>query len=343
MILEDKNPFMTKLLYLILVFIFFISCNSNRQTLVKIEGNAQGTTYHITYLSYNGINHKTTIDSLLRAIDNSMSTWVPTSVISRVNDNDSTVTVDDYFIEVFTKSVEVSQKTDGFFDVTVGPLVNSYGFAATKKEKPDRRKVDSLLQFVGYQMLKLEGNKIVKARPEIKLDFNALAQGYSVDVLARYLEGKGVDDYLIELGGEVKAKGKKGEDYWKVGIDKPDEKVTGTRSIEAVIHLNNKALATSGNYRKFYEEDGKRYSHIIDPRTGYSAKQQLLSATVIANDGVTADAYATAFMAMGLKKSVAFLEAHPALGLEVYFIYDDGGRWKTYSSQSLKKWIEELR
>jgi thiamine biosynthesis lipoprotein len=191
-------------------------------------------------------------------------------------------------------------------------------------------------------MLKLEGNKIIKAKPEIKLDFNAIAQGYTVDVLANYLESKGINNYLVELGGELKAKGKKENENWKVGIDKPDEKATSERKLEAVINLNNKALATSGNYRKFYEESGQKFSHIIDPRTGYPAKQNLLSATVIADDGITADAYATAFMVMGLKKSIQFLEDNKDLKLEVYFIYDDNGIWKTYASESLKKWIKEL-
>jgi len=342
MILEDKKPFMKKLPYLILVSFFFISCNSNRNSLVKIEGNAQGTTYHITYLSDTGINHKTAIDSLLRDIDNSMSTWVSTSLISRINNNDSNVLVDQYFIDVYNKSVEVSQKTDGLFDVTVGPLVNSWGFGSTKKSTLDGNRIDSLIQLVGYKKLKLEGNKIVKAKPEIKLDFNAIAQGYSVDVLAHYLESKEIDNYLVELGGEVKAKGRKENKNWKVGIDKPDEKATSERKLEAVIHLNNRALATSGNYRKFYEEDGQKYSHIINPKTGYPAKHHLLSTTVLANDCITADAYATAFMVMGLKKSIQFLEDHKDLKLEVYFIYDDHGICKTYTSESLKEWIQEL-
>lgn len=307
-----------------------------------VEGNAQGTTYHISYLSDDEVNHKTAIDSLLKEIDRSMSTWLPSSIISRINNNDNSVVVDQYFIDVFNKSLEVSGKTEGLFDVTVGPLVNAWGFGFTKKATLDSTTIDSLLHFVGYKMLKLEGNKIIKAKPEIKIDFNAIAQGYTVDVLANYLENKGINNYLVELGGELKAKGKKENENWKVGIDKPDEKATSERKLEAIINLNNKALATSGNYRKFYEESGQKFSHIIDPRTGYPAKQNLLSATVIAGDGITADGYATAFMVMGLKKSIQFLEDNKDLKLEVYFIYDDNGNWKTYSSESLKKWIKEL-
>lgn len=327
----------------ILVCILFFACHqSDKKSLIKVEGNAQGTTYHISYLSDDGINHKKAIDSLLNKIDASMSTWLPNSIISRINNNDNSAIVDQYFIDVFNKSLEVSEKTDGLFDVTVGPLVNSWGFGITKKAIPDSTTIDSLLHFVGYKMLKLEGNKIIKAKQEIKIDFNAIAQGYSVDVLANYLESKGIDNYLVELGGELKAKGKKENENWKVGIDKPDEKPTSERKLEAVINLNNKALATSGNYRKFYEESGQKFSHIINPRTGYPARQNLLSATVIANDGIVADAYATAFMVMGLKKSIQFLEDNKNLKLEVYFIYDEKGNLKTYASESLKKWIKEL-
>ena len=322
--------------------IYFTNCNSANKNLVKIEGNAQGTTWHISYFSNDNTNHKTAIDSILKKVDTSMSTWVPVSLISRINKNDSTVLVDQYFIDVFNKSMEVSEKTGGLFDITVGPLVNAWGFGFTKKSKVDSIMIDSLLDFVGYRMVKLEGNKLAKARPEILLDFNAIAQGYTVDVLSNYLESKGISNYLVELGGELKAKGKKDKEEWKVGIDKPDEKATTARKLEAIISLNNKALATSGNYRKFYEEGGQKFSHIIDPRTGYPVKQNLLSATVIADEGITADAYATAFMVMGLERSKQFLAANNNLNLEVYFIYDDKGTWKTYTSETLKQWISEL-
>ena len=215
----------------IIAAVVFSSCNSNKNSLHKIEGNAQGTTYHISYVADNPINHQTAIDSILKMIDTSMSTWVPVSLISRINNNDSTVLVDHHFINVFTKSFEVSEKTGGLFDVTVGPLVNAWGFGFRKKATVDSAMIDSLLPFVGYNMLKLDGNKIVKAKPEIKLDLNAIAQGYTVDVLARYLEKKGIHDYLVELGGELKAKGKKNGEDWKVGIAKPDENATAERKL----------------------------------------------------------------------------------------------------------------
>ncbi len=334
---------MKKIVLSLLSSVFLFTACQPKQNLIKIEGNAQGTSYHISYLSNDGINYKKALDSLLKKIDNSMSTWEPNSLISRINNNDSTAIADSYLIDVFRKSLEVSQKTDGAFDVTVGPLINSLGFGYTKKEYVDRSKIDSLLPYVGYQMLSLKGKKIIKAKPQIQLDFNAIAQGYSVDVLAQYLESKGITNYLVEIGGELKTKGKKeNNENWKVGIDQPNEKESSERKLEAVVQLNNKALATSGNYRKFYVEGGQKYSHIINPKTGYPAKQNLLSATVIANDCMTADAYATAFMVMGLQESKAFLEQNKELQLEVYFIFDDKGKWKTYTSESLKKSIQEI-
>jgi thiamine biosynthesis lipoprotein len=175
------------------------------------------------------------------------------------------------------------------------------------------------------------------------IDFNAIAQGYSVDILASYLDAKGVSNYLVELGGEVRAKGKKNnKEYWKVGIDQPNETSTEERPLQAVVRLRDKALATSGNYRKYYIENGQKFSHIINPQTGYPAKHNLLSATVIADDCMTADAYATTFMVMGLERSKQFLLDNKDLGLQVHFVYDENGHWRTHTSQELKEWIEEL-
>jgi thiamine biosynthesis lipoprotein len=341
MILADKILLMKFLITIAASLFIIYGCNNSKESLIKVEGEAQGTTWHISYLSADNINYKKTMDSLLKKIDTSMSTYLPVSFISRINKNDSTVLVDQYFIDVLKKSIEVSEKTVGLFDVTVGPLVNAWGFGFSKREKVDSAMIDSLRHFVGYKMIKLEGNKVVKEKPQIKLDFNAIAQGYSVDVLSAYLESKGVNNYLVEIGGELKAKGKKYKDDWKVGIDQPNENAT-ERKLEAVIALNDRALATSGNYRKFYEEGGQKFSHIIDPGTGYPAKQNLLSTTVLADDGITADAYATAFMIMGLERSKQFLSDNKDLKLEVFFIYDENGKWKTYASESLKKEITEL-
>lgn len=331
-----------KFYVIITAALIFIGGCRNKPNLIKIEGEAQGTTWHVSYLSTDPVNHTASIDSLLRKIDSSMSTYLPMSLISKINNNDSTVILDEYFIDVFNKSMEVSEKTNGLFDITIGSLVNAWGFGFSKKENVDQAMIDSLRQFVGYKMLRLIENKIIKEMPQIKLDFNAIAQGYSVDVLAAFLESEGIHDYLVEIGGELKAKGKKYNENWKVGIEQPNDHAT-ERKLEAIIALNNRALATSGNYRKFYEEEGQKFSHIIDPGTGYPAKQNLLSATVLADDGITADAYATAFMIMGLENSKIFLAKHQDLKLEVFFIYSEKAEWKIYASESLKKQITDLR
>ncbi|MBD0298220.1 MAG: FAD:protein FMN transferase [Flavisolibacter sp.] len=325
------------------LIIFLQSCHQEKNKIVKIAGEAQGTTYHITYLSGDKKNYGTEIDSLLKAIDLSLSTYIPNSIISRINKNDTAVVVDNYFSDVFNKAQEVSEKTRGLFDVTVAPVINAWGFGFTKKAQVDSTMIDSLLRFIGYKMVRLEGRRLVKAKPQVMLDFNAIAQGYTVDVLASFLESKGISNYLVELGGEVKAKGKKSNNEdWKIGIDQPREAATEGRPLKAIIRLENKALATSGNYRKFYVEKGRKFSHIINPHTGYPAKHNLLSATVIADDCMTADAYATAFMVMGVEKAKQFLLENKSLNLEVFFIYDENGTWKTYTSETLRKWIEEM-
>lgn len=324
-------------------FVLFLRCSQVSNNTFKISGEAQGTTYQITYLSNDNSDYKTEIDSVLKDIDLSLSTYVPASIISRINKNDTSAIADDYFIEVFNKSKEVSTKTKGLFDVTIAPVINAWGFGFTKKANVDSAMIDSLLDFIGYNMVKLEGRKLIKKKTQIMLDFNAIAQGYTVDVLAAYIESKGIINYLVELGGEVRAKGKKIDgEHWKIGIDQPNEVATDERPLKAVIKLKNRALATSGNYRKFYVEDGKKFAHIIDPYTGYPAKHNLLSATVLADDCMTADAYATSFMVMGFEKSKQFLAEHKELNLEVFFIYDENGTWKTYTSETLKNWIEEI-
>ncbi len=308
------------------------SCGSELRNTITISGKAQGTTYTISYLAGAYANYREEIDSIFKAIDQSLSTYQEESVISTINRNASDK-VDAHFITVFQKAQEVSQQTAGMFDVTVAPLINAYGFGFKKREHVTPAKIDSLLTLVGYQKLRLEGNTLVKASPGMMVDFNAIAQGYTVDVLADFLEGRGIKDYLIELGGEVRSKGKKLDgSLWSVGIEEPEEASSAGGTLNSTIALANKSLATSGNYKKFYVEDGKKYTHIIDPHTGLPAKNNLLSATVVAPDCMTADAFATAFMVMGLERAKAFLETHYNLQLSVFFIYDEQGTTKTYLS-----------
>lgn len=323
------------------IILLLISCNRGINNTIKISGAAQGTTYNITYQAGQNSNYREAIDSIFKKIDRSLSTYDTSSIISKINRNDTTVLVDDYFSAVFNKSIEVSEKTKGLFDVTVAPIINAYGFGFTKKEKVNDLLIDSLLKYIGYQKVRLVGKKLVKDMPQVMLDFNAIAQGYTVDILAKFLESKGIKNYLVEVGGELRAKGKKlDHSFWTVGIEQPNENITAGASLNTVIKIKNKSLATSGNYKKFYMEDGKKYAHIIDPFTGYPAKNTLLSATVIADDCMTADAYATSFMVMGLEKAKIFLSENNNLNLQVFFIYDDHGNWKTYTSEKLAEDIE---
>ena len=254
-------------LLIFLTLLTLLGC-SKKETIRKISGEAQGTTYHITYLSADPADLKPGIDSILRDLDLSLSTWKESSIISRINRNEENVVIDKYFREVFLKSKEVSERTNGVFDATVGPLVNAWGFGPSRKSAIDSMIIDSLKSLVGFRMLTLENDRIVKQKPEITVDFNAIAQGYSVDVLAAYLKKHGVKDYLVELGGELIVKGRKNGESWTVGIDQPNEEQGGERKLQAIVELHDRALATSGNYRKFYEEDGKKYAHILDPKTG---------------------------------------------------------------------------
>lgn len=321
-----------------LVLLLLSGCHRGLENTITISGAAQGTSYHITYVAGEHSNYRESFDSIFRQIDRSLSTYDTGSLISKINRNDTSITVDPYFSDVFHKSVETSEKTKGLFDITVAPVINAYGFGFTKRERVTKGLIDSLLRFVGYKKVRLAGNKVVKDMPQVMLDFNAIAQGYTVDVLASFLESKGIKNYMVEVGGELKAKGTKLNDSsWTVGIQTPDENDAEAAPLFARVRINNKSLATSGNYKLFYVEEGNKYAHIIDPFTGYPAKNNLLSATVIANDCMTADAYATSFMVMGLEKSKQFLSENKDLDLEVFFIYDDNGVWKKYAT----KYFEE--
>lgn len=325
---------MNKNIIWIFVIALLAGCSSPEP--VKLSGVAQGTYYAITYYDDKQRNFKKPIDSLLADFDKTASVYEPSSVISKVNKNEP-CQLNDTFIEIFRKGMDVSAKTAGKFDMTVMPLVNAWGFGFETRQKLDSAKVDSILDFVGYEKIALQDNKIVKEDPQVELDFNSIAQGYSVDLLADYLESKGIKRYLIDIGGEVYANGKKpGGGFWKVGIEKPAHNRDDARKVKAILALRNKALATSGSYRKYYESEGVRYSHTIDPETGFPVQHSLLSASVLADDAVTADAYATAFMVMGLEASKAFIKENP--DLEAYFIFSDrDGKLKTDFTEGIRK------
>ncbi len=337
-----RKYFFTISIGIITAILFVVSCKSDHAIQpIHLQGEAQGTYYNMVYYDSLHRNLHRQVDSILKAFDQSVSLWVPTSVISRVNRNDTTVVLDGYFVGNFKDSQKVSKATNGAFDMTVGPLVEAWGFGFESREKVGKKIVDSLLPLVGYQKIKLENGKVIKADPRMQIDFNGIAQGYSDDVIGKFFDSLGIHNYLIDIGGEVKAKGMKPDGkYWRVGIEKPSADSVSPRTLKAVIVLHNQSVATSGSYRKYYVVNGIRYSHTIDPQTGYPVQHSLLSVSVLAKNTALADAYATAFMVMGYKKSRAFVENHP--GLEAMFIWSaNDGRFKTYATPGFRKLIVE--
>ncbi|MGF1586655.1 MAG: FAD:protein FMN transferase [Bacteroidales bacterium] len=316
-----------KLFLLILIAVFLVSCEGDQQRkFLYLQGFTQGTSYHIAYNSPDSIDYHDQIRIIFDEIDYSMSTYNPESVISGINRNDPGVVADDYFISVFERAREISALTGGAFDITVAPLVNAWGFGFKEMENVTPALIDSLLHFVGLEKVGLDENmEVVKKHPDIMIDMNAIAKGYTVDVVAEFFDDKGVTDYMIEIGGEIRLKGaNRNNQLWRIGIDKPvDDPTDISRELEEVLHLTGTSLATSGNYRRYYEKDGQRFAHTIDPVSGYPVQHNLLSATVIAPTCMDADAFATAFMVMGLEKSMEMANSNPEL--EAYFIYDLGG------------------
>lgn len=326
---------------LILMFCGIISC-SNENALIeqKFVGETQGTYYAVTYFSNDSINLQPEIDSLLHRFDSTASTYKPNSIISRINKNDPEVTTDSLFDIIFRKAMDVSEKSDGAFDITVGNLVNAWGFGFTDPTKLDKQKVDSLLGFAGYKNVSLKDHKVTKVDPRTVIDFNAIAQGFAVDVVASFLQSRGIENYLVDIGGEVLAKGTKpGNIKWNVGIEKPAEHADDDRKVQRIVELQDQALSTSGSYRKFYEVNGVRYSHTIDPKTGYPVSHSLLSASVLAPDCITADACATVCMVLGHDKAKAFISRQK--GLEAFFIYYEDSTMKTDYTPGFAKLLKE--
>jgi thiamine biosynthesis lipoprotein len=328
---------------LLVVLLLICSCKGNISDYGRITGFTQGTTYSIVYGGMSGFpteKLRGEVEAILHQIDMSLSVYNDSSVIARLNRNETAVP-DTFFSEVFRRSQDISEITDGAFDITVMPLVKAWGFGPDEHKSFDRSKLDSLLSLVGYTKIKMTGNRLIKSDPRITLDVNAIAQGYTVDVLYNRFDDMGLKNYLIEVGGEVRVRGKKGNNLWKIGIDRPaDSNMVPGAALQAIIELKDKALATSGNYRKFYVEEGVKYSHTIDPKTGYPSKNRLLSATIITGDCTTADAIATACMVMGLERSIEFIKNNP--GFEGYLIYsDDDGSYATWISEKLMKYLKE--
>lgn len=325
--IRPLNPVGT--LLLLCLSLATTSCDQRQQR--TATGYAQGTTYTVHYIT-EGPDLQYKLDSILAAFDRVLSTYQKTSYITRWNEGTATGDQPIWFKDLIKRSIAFSQRTDGAFDITVGPLTGYFGFGSKRgTEAIDSSYVDSLRGAVGYSLLTVaDDGTIGRTRPDVRLDVNAVAQGYSVDVIARMLEAAGIDDHLVEIGGEIRAKGKKKDgSAWKVGIDTPNEDGNPERELALSIELKDKSMATSGNYRKSVEIDGQKLAHTIDPRTGYPAMTDVLSATIFAPDAATADAFATACMVMGLSRCKAFVEADTTL--KAVLIYDDGGMkvWKS--------------
>ena len=305
-----------------------------QQTVQKDEGMVFGTIYHITYESEK--NLQTGIDETLKAVDFSLSPFNKESTITAINNNTSKK-VDAQFAEVFQLAKQISVATNGAFDITVAPLVNAWGFGFKNAEKIDSTKIDSILQFVGFKKVTMENGEVKKADERLMLDCSAIAKGYGVDAVGKYLEKEGVKNYMVEIGGEVRVRGNNPQGaLWHIGITKPvDDSLSINGELQQIVKVSDIAMATSGNYRNFYEKDGMKYAHTIDPRTGRPVQHNILSSTVLAQDCATADAYATSFMVLGLEEAQKVLKQHPEL--KAYFIFNDKkGNLQTWHSEGLQ-------
>lgn len=315
-------------------------CTGNTGTFQSETGFIFGTVYNVKYQHPESL--KDDITRELQLFDGSLSMFNDTSTISRVNRNED-IQPDTLFTNVIRRSLEISQATDGCFDITVAPLVNAWGFGFKHDIEPDSTAIDSLMQMVGYDKIQLTPDgRVLKQDPRTMLDCSAIAKGYAVDIIASLLRRKGISNYMVDIGGEVDVAGHNPNgDLWHIGINKPqDDSLSVNSELQTVLAVSGVGIATSGNYRNFYYKGGRKFAHTIDPHTGYPVQHSILSATVIASDCMSADAYATSFMVMGLDKAREFLSRHS--GIEAYLIYSgDDGKYEVYMSEGMKRHISE--
>jgi thiamine biosynthesis lipoprotein len=343
------------ILYLSVLLALTFSCSKETKsidTYQVIEGKTMGTYYRVTYKDSLNRDFFNELDSILIAINDDVSTYIPSSTISRFNQSKSTFSIPlsaTHFIENFKYSQLVADLSTQMFDPTVGPLINYWGFGYTGRKpvtKVDSAKVDSLLKFVGLDNIEwVEKNDSIlftKKFPEVELDFGGIAQGYAIDVLAAFLDKKGVKNYLVDLGGEFSAKNKNAKGaFWQVGINIPREDAE-VNAIQTIFSLKNETISTSGNYRNFHEVKGVKYSHTLNPYTGFPEKNTLLSVSVFGPKCTMADGLATACMAMGFDKAQLLLEYLP--GYEGYFIFSKpDGQIGTHYTSALKARIDKLK
>lgn len=295
-----------------------------------LAGKAQGTTFSIKYADPAGRDFSASVDSLFRLLDKSMSLWDSTSLISRINRQETDSISDPHFRTVLDAALGIAKATRGAFDPTVGPLIRAWGFSARNNlPEPDSAMVDSLRGFIGFSTVHINGDRLLRDNAGTEIDLNAIAQGYTVDLIAGFLQANGIRDLMVEVGGEVYATGVNDQGKtWQIGIDKPlEDTAVAHREIQLAVPLTGKALATSGSYRKFKEKGGKHVSHIIDPRTGYPVPHRLVSVSVIAADAMSADAWATAIMVLGLDEGMALADS---AGMEVFgILLEPDGRLTT--------------
>lgn len=339
--MTNKKKLIWQLPFLVLLVVGTILIVRQQQNMPyqHNKGFVFGTVYNVTYQSDKDLNEE--ILAALNQVDASLSMFNEQSTISKINRNEP-VKPDNTFIEVFELAKKISEETGGAFDITVAPLVNAWGFGFKEGQMPDNKAVDSLLSIVGFQKIELKGSNIVKQDPRIMLDCSAIAKGYGCDRVAKLLRSRDIKNFMIEIGGEVVTSGISEKRLpWKIGVTKPtDDSLSVGQELQTVLNVTDKAMATSGNYRNFYYKDGKKYAHTIDPKTGRPVQHNILSATVLASNCATADAYATSFMVLGLDEARKVLEKHPEL--MVYLIYSDkNGQNAVWFSPSMKDKIVE--
>jgi thiamine biosynthesis lipoprotein len=321
---------------MLLVFVVWKYRESQKPDLVTLQGTTMGTIgYTVKYLAKSSGNYQPEIDSILEDFNQSLNHYRPESEVSKFNRDSVFVFTSPYFYSVLKRSREVFEKSDGAFDPTISPLINAWGFGPGKKENPDSARIDSLRLIIYFHNIEFDTEKVWKKKKGIQLDFSAIAKGQGVDVIVEFLQSKGIENIFVEIGGEVRCTGKndKGEE-WIIGIVDPRTELTHTEMFGTVF-LDNKSMATSGNYYNYFEQNGRRIVHTINPATGYPEISNLLSASVIANHCMTADAYATAFMVMGLEKSISMIENDETLDAILIYSKSDGSL-DYYASDGIK-------
>lgn len=315
-----------KKLLLFITALALLSTSCQTKKVNKIEGTAFGTIYHIVYTGSVSPTLKQQVDSVLADVNKTFSIFDTTSLLSRINRGETGQGNLD-LIHVLRTSLEVNRQTYGAFDCTIQPLIELWGFGReNQKQVVPQPLIDSVLQFTGCERIEINQESIIRKDPRTQLNFNAIAKGFAVDKVGKHLESKGYNDFIVEIGGEVVTRGKKHGKPWKVGIQVPTQAADDPVESSETFTLENKAVATSGDYRNFFEKDGMRYTHILDPKTGKPEQTNLLSVSVIATDCAVADAYATAFMVLGIEKSSEIVKKDASL--EAYFIYDENGKYK---------------